>query len=88
MPDCKEILRKKEMEDAITECSRQFHLEVDSKALVWQLSVGEQQRVEIVKLLYRGAEVLILDEPSAVLTSQEAAEMFKVLRSMADRERA
>ena len=85
MPDCKEILRKKEMEDAITECSRQFHLEVDSKALVWQLSVGEQQRVEIVKLLYRGAEVLILDEPSAVLTSQEAAEMFKVLRSMADK---
>lgn len=84
MPNCKRILREKEMEDAITECSKAFNLQVDSKALVWQLSVGEQQRVEIVKLLYRGAEVLILDEPSAVLTSQEAVEMFKVLRNMAD----
>ena len=57
---------------------------VDPSALIWQLSVGEQQRVEIVKLLCRGAEILILDEPSAVLTAQEAKEMFRVLRRMAD----
>ncbi len=84
MPDCKKVLRQKEMEDAINACSREFHLEVDASAKVWQLSVGEQQRVEIIKLLYRGADILILDEPSAVLTAQEAAEMFRVLRSMAD----
>ena len=84
LPECKNILRKKEMEDAIDACSREFHLEVDASAKVWQLSVGEQQRVEIIKLLYRGADILILDEPSAVLTAQEAEEMFKVLRRMAD----
>lgn len=84
MPDCKAILRQKEMEEAIAACSRDFHLEVDASAKVWQLSVGEQQRVEIIKLLYRGADILILDEPSAVLTTQEAGEMFKVLRKMAD----
>lgn len=84
MPNCKNILRQKEMEDAITACSKEFHLDVDASAKVWQLSVGEQQRVEIIKLLYRGADILILDEPSAVLTAQEAVEMFKVLRTMAD----
>ena len=84
MPDCKNVLRQKEMEEAIDKCSKEFHLDVDASALVWQLSVGEQQRVEIIKLLYRGADILILDEPSAVLTSQEAEEMFKVLRKMAD----
>ena len=84
MPDCKTILRQKEMEDAITACSKDFRLVVDASAKVWQLSVGEQQRVEIIKLLYRGADILILDEPSAVLTAQEAVEMFKVLRRMAD----
>ena len=84
MPDCKNILREKEMEEAIDKCSKEFHLDVDASAKVWQLSVGEQQRVEIIKLLYRGADILILDEPSAVLTTQEAVEMFKVLRKMAD----
>lgn len=84
MPDCKNILRQKEMEEAIMNCSREFHLDVDASAKIWQLSVGEQQRVEIIKLLYRGADILILDEPSAVLTAQEAVEMFKVLRRMAD----
>ena len=84
MPDCKNILHQKEMEAAIDACSREFRLDVDASAKVWQLSVGEQQRVEIIKLLYRGADILILDEPSAVLTAQEAEEMFKVLRRMAD----
>lgn len=77
------FLKQKEMEQVIAECSEKFNLAVDASAKVWQLSVGEQQRVEIIKLLYRGAEILILDEPSAVLTPQEAEEMFKTLRSMA-----
>ena len=84
MPDCKFVLNEKEMEASIDRCSREFNLAVDPRAKVWQLSVGEQQRVEIVKLLYRGAEILVLDEPSAVLTPQEAEEMFKTLRKMAE----
>ncbi len=82
------FLNRKEMETEIKECSKKFQLEVDPQAKVWQLSVGEQQRVEIVKLLYRGAEVLILDEPSAVLTPQEAEKMFRTLRKMADQGKA
>ena len=57
-----------------------FHIEVQAK--IEELSVGEQQRVEILKALYQGAEILILDEPTAVLTSQETKELFKILRSM------
>ena len=83
-PKCKRVLNKKEMEDAISECSKAFHLDVDASAKIWQMSVGEQQRVEIIKLLYRGADILILDEPSAVLTVQESVEMFKNLRKMAE----
>ncbi|MBI2461741.1 MAG: ABC transporter ATP-binding protein [Candidatus Rokubacteria bacterium] len=63
-------------------------LEVDPDAPVWQLSVGEQQRVEIVKALYRGARILILDEPTAVLTPPEARGLFKALRSLAAEGRA
>ena len=84
MPKCSIRLRKHEMEEAILKCSKDFRLDIDPGAKVWQLSVGEQQRVEIIKLLYRGADILILDEPSAVLTSKEAKEMFKILRQMAD----
>lgn len=82
-PKCKTFLNAKAMEEEIRNCSKQFNLDVDASAKVWQLSVGEQQRVEIIKLLYRGADILILDEPSAVLTSQEAEEMFKILKKMA-----
>ena len=81
---CPTILKPKEMNEAIAKCSAEFGLELEPEAKIWQLSVGEQQRVEIVKLLYRGAEILILDEPSAVLTPQEADEMFRTLRTMAD----
>jgi general nucleoside transport system ATP-binding protein len=58
-------------------------LAVDPAARVWQLSVGEQQRVEILKLLVRGAEVLILDEPTSVLTPQETSDLFATLRRLA-----
>jgi len=62
--------------------SEQFGLRVDPAATVADLSVGEQQRVEILKLLYRDARVLILDEPSAVLTPQEVDDLFEVLRRL------
>ncbi|MGO8693943.1 MAG: ABC transporter ATP-binding protein [Rectinemataceae bacterium] len=66
----------------IKELSRRFGLEVDPDAMVGELSVGQQQRVEIVKALARDAQVLILDEPTAVLTPQETEELFTVMRSL------
>jgi general nucleoside transport system ATP-binding protein len=66
----------------------QFGLRVDPRAKIWQLSVGEQQRVEILKLLYRGARILIMDEPTAVLAPQEIEELFRTLRSMTADERS
>jgi general nucleoside transport system ATP-binding protein len=61
---------------------------IDPSARIWQLSIGEQQRVEILKALYREAKILILDEPTAVLTPQEADALFLTLRRMADEGRA
>jgi simple sugar transport system ATP-binding protein len=60
----------------------EFGLHVDPGAKVWELSVGEQQRVEILRVLARGAKILILDEPTAVLTTAEADELFQVMRSL------
>jgi ABC-type uncharacterized transport systems, ATPase components len=78
------ILDKTKMEKTIGGYSEKFGLPVDPAAKVWQLSVGEQQRVEILKILCRDCEIMILDEPSAVLTPQETREMFKTLRKLAD----
>jgi ABC-type uncharacterized transport system ATPase subunit len=64
---------------------REYSLNVAPDALVGNLPVGEQQRVEIVKVLYRGARILILDEPSAVLTPQETDQLFDILRTLRDR---
>ncbi len=66
----------------IKELSARYGLHIDPDAYVKDLSVGQQQRVEIVKALYRGARILILDEPTAVLTPQEADELFVVLREL------
>ncbi|MEA3335236.1 MAG: ABC transporter ATP-binding protein [Chloroflexota bacterium] len=66
----------------IRDLSKHYGLEVDPNAYIWQLSVGEQQRVEILKMLYRNADVLILDEPTAVLTPQESEELGYTLRRM------
>ncbi len=63
---------------------QQYRLEVDPEARIDQLSVGEQQRVEILKLIFRGADILILDEPTAVLTPQEANALFDILRRFRD----
>ncbi len=67
----------------IQEFSHQFGLDVDPHAYVKDLPVGVQQRVEIVKALYRGADILILDEPTAVLTPQESEDLFRIMRSLA-----
>jgi general nucleoside transport system ATP-binding protein len=67
----------------IIDLANQYGLKVDPTAYVWQLAVGEQQRVEIIKALYRGASLLILDEPTAVLIPQEVTDLFNTLRQMA-----
>lgn len=71
-------------EKRIAELSKIYNLKVDPQAKVEQLSVGERQRVEIIKALYRGAQALILDEPTSVLTPQETKDLFKTLRSMVE----
>ena len=77
------FLDEKAAEGRIRELARQMGFEVDPEAKVGELSVGIQQRIEILKALYRGARVLILDEPTAVLTPQETVEIFNVLRRLA-----
>jgi simple sugar transport system ATP-binding protein len=69
----------------IRELSKQYGLEVDPEAIVKDLPVGVQQRVEIVKALYRNAKILILDEPTAVLTPQEGEDLFTIMRGLAQR---
>lgn len=68
--------------ERILELGKLYGLHVDPSTPVWQLSVGQQQRVEIIKALYRGAALLILDEPTAVLTPQEVDEFFEILQQM------
>ncbi len=68
----------------ILELAEIYRLQVDPDAYVWQLAVGQQQRVEIIKALYRGAALLILDEPTAVLTPQEVDGFFVTMRQMID----
>ncbi|MBU7028855.1 MAG: ABC transporter ATP-binding protein, partial [Theionarchaea archaeon] len=73
--------REKAAKD-VQEISQKYGLTVDPRAKIQDLSVGIEQRVEILKALYRGAEILILDEPTAVLTPQEVEELFKVMKSL------
>jgi general nucleoside transport system ATP-binding protein len=68
--------------DKVRDISKRFGLAVRPEARIESISVGMQQRVEILKALYRGAEILILDEPTAVLTPQEAEELFEIIRSL------
>ena len=78
------LLDVKEGARRVQELSERHGLAVDPEALVEDVTVGMQQRVEILKALYRNARILVLDEPTAVLTAQESAELFKVLRSLKD----
>jgi len=68
----------------VLELSEIYNLKVDPDLPIWQLAVGEQQRVEILRALYKGAALLILDEPTAVLTPQEVDGLFRILKQLAD----
>ncbi len=78
------LLRRQAIEDEVAALSDRFGLATQPDRPVWQLSMGERQRVEILKALWRDARILILDEPTAVLTPAEADELGAVLRRMAD----
>ncbi len=77
-------LDRKEAGRRLKELAERYGMEIDPDAIVGTLSVGEMQRVEIVKALFRGAKILILDEPTAVLTPQEARALFKMIRALTD----
>jgi simple sugar transport system ATP-binding protein len=76
------FMRLSEYDKKIADLGDQYGLKVDPRAKIWQLSVGEQQRVELLKMLYRGADVLVMDEPTAVLAPTEIDGLFDTLRSM------
>ncbi len=76
------VVDKKKIEKRLKEISELYALDVSPDAKIWQLSVGEQQKVEIIKVLFRGADILILDEPTAVLRPQETEPLFDILRKM------
>lgn len=78
------VLNYRAAKQKIQELSKQYGLQINPDAIVDNLSVGEEQRVEILKTLYRGARILILDEPTAVLTPQETEEFFRILHSLRD----
>ncbi len=77
------LLDRKTASARVREISKQYGLEVEPDSYIRDLPVGVQQRVEIIKLLYRNADILIFDEPTAVLTPQEADELFEIMRSLA-----
>ena len=81
-PRSRLLLDERSAEQRVGELSEQFGLAVDPSSLVSEITVGQEQRVEILKALYRGAGVLILDEPTAVLTPQESQELFGIIRSL------
>ena len=78
----KVMLDERAAERGVREISERFGLVVDPHAKIEDITVGQQQRVEILKALYRGADILVLDEPTAVLTPQEAQELFAIIRSL------
>lgn len=82
------LLKAKVLREKVEEISRKFGLEIDPEKKVYNMSVSEKQTVEIMKVLYRGADILILDEPTAVLTPQETERLFAILREMRAQGRA
>ena len=77
------FLRKKEARERVIELSKEYGLSVDTEALVENITIGMQQRVEILKMLYRNNDILIFDEPTAVLTPQEIEELLAIMKGMA-----
>lgn len=82
LDDPRFFMRLPHYDQVTADLGDRFGLKVDPRAKIWQLSVGEQQRVELLKMLYRGAEVLIMDEPTAVLAPVEIEGLIRTLRSM------
>ena len=82
LDDPKFFMRLSDYDQKVLDLQQKFGLRVDPTAKIWQLSVGEQQRVEILKVLYRGANILIMDEPTAVLAPREINELMNTMRSM------
>jgi general nucleoside transport system ATP-binding protein len=82
------LLDERGAEKRVRDLSQRFGLVVDPTALVGEITVGQEQRVEILKALYRGADVLILDEPTAVLTPQESKELFAIVNSLKENGRS
>ena len=83
LSDKKMMIDRKEISERITGIGDRYRIHIEPNSYVWQLSIGEQQRVEILKMLYRNADILILDEPTAVLTPLESQELGRTLRTMA-----
>lgn len=81
-PNQQRLLKPREIDKRVAEIGDRFGLPIDPRALISNLTVGQRQRVEIVKMLYRGADVLLLDEPTAVLTPPEVEALFTTVRSM------
>ena len=77
------ILKTQALEQQVKALSEEYKIDINPASAIWQLSIGEQQRVVILKVLYRKANILILDEPTAVLTPDEVRELFGTLRNMA-----
>ena len=76
------IKSKKKINEEVLEIANKYGFDIDPKKKIYEMSVSEKQTVEIIKVLYRGADILILDEPTAVLTPQEIDKLFKVLKAM------
>ena len=76
------FLRGKRLTEKIREISDQYGLDIDPDKKVYDMSVGEKQTLEIIKVLYRGAKILIMDEPTAVLTPQEIKKLFQIIQNM------
>lgn len=82
-PNTMGVLQKSEAREKVVRLSEQYGLQIDPDALVGDISVGMQQRTEILKMLYRDNEVLIFDEPTAVLTPQEIEELMQIMKNLA-----
>src|ERR1700704_5202044 len=78
------LIDQSEAEERVRNVAKRFNFAIDPRARIQNITVGQQQRVEILKALYRNADILILDEPTAVLTPQEAKELFQILRSLTE----
>src|SRR5205814_9530219 len=82
-PGASFALHPRDVEQEVAALAERYDLPVQPDARIWQLPVGEQQRVEILKALHRNARILILDEPTAVLTPQEVESLIPTLRQLA-----